>query len=155
MRSRRRNGASRTSDWKRSRRRVKPASWKFSSSASRIGRSAWMACGPSGRWTISPDDGSKIAAARSSMIPIRLIVALAIALGPSGVFAAESTAPAEPPKAAEAAKAAEAKAEDPSAIPAALQGPAVRAPREIFEMLEQRKHALQRREDTLRTSEAR
>jgi len=89
------------------------------------------------------------------MIPIRLIVALAIALGPSGVFAAESTAPAEPPKAAEAAKAAEAKAEDPSAIPAALQGPAVRAPREIFEMLEQRKHALQRREDTLRTSEAR
>lgn len=46
-------------------------------------------------------------------------------------------------------------AEGPGEIPPALQGPAVRTPREIFDMLEQRKRALARREEQLKTSEVR
>jgi flagellar motility protein MotE (MotC chaperone) len=87
---------------------------------------------------------------------IKRVAALGWILLVSGALAAETPAPAEAPKpTVDAAKPAEAPTEDPSVIPPALQGPAVRAPREIFEMLEQRKRALQRREDALRTSEAR
>ncbi|HZS12768.1 MAG TPA: hypothetical protein VFA38_11000 [Nitrospirales bacterium] len=87
---------------------------------------------------------------------IKLAAVLGSLLFATAALAAETPAPADAPKpTAEAAKPADAAPEDPSVIPPALQGPAVRAPREIFEMLEQRKRALQRREDALRTSEAR
>jgi flagellar motility protein MotE (MotC chaperone) len=84
-------------------------------------------------------------------------LALAVLLAiPRGQVAAEAAAPADPPAASSAATEATAvPGEEANAIPPALQGPAIRTPREILEVLEQRKRALDQREADVRVAEGR
>lgn len=85
------------------------------------------------------------------------VLALAVLLAiPRGQVAAEAAAPADPPAASSAATEATAvPGEEANAIPPALQGPAIRTPREILEVLEQRKRALDQREADVRVAEGR
>ncbi len=94
-------------------------------------------------------------------VGLSAVLLLAAAVVAATVGAGEVKAPAGvPPTEAQATGAVPDEQQDgPSAAPAeadaTLQGPAATAPREILAMLDQRKRALDKKEETLRVSEAR